>query len=339
MRTTRLLISGAMTGAVLALHPTGALAQGALMGGVEECAGPTLDHGSCNLVFRNQMGLNTLSVAELNETVFASCPNFPNGPYRRVDAPNETDIDYVTLELSTPTTGDDLSAAAINDQIGTDVITGVSVTVTGTFSNKDANVTVTQDFPDDRSQILDLPGFDYILFEKSQGGGQVGTLVCDLNMWFRTGGAGAPQFGLESFPIDHGVNQITIGWVAGPSGLKSQSDAKAACELAGNDDPPPDADLEKKVSYLVGVYKVTTEDLASPSNVTGCGLDDDGDPVIAGYCDPTEAAGGGGLLTRPNSCNPDGQSGGVPEANVAGVNGSASTCYFTSRGTTYSFAC
>lgn len=341
MRTTRLLIPGAMAAAAFALIPAGAPAQGALSGGVEECAaGVGGDFGSCNLVFRNQTSLNTLTLGQLNETVFASCPGFPNGPYQRIDAGNETPIDYVTLEItSTPTAGGSLSAADINDQIGTDVATGVQVTIMGTFGNNNANLTVTQDFPGDRSQIIDLPGFDYILFEKSQGGGQVGTLVCDLNMWFRSGGVGDPQFGLLNFQLDHGVNQITIGWAAGPSGLRSQELAGDACALAGNG-AVVDPNLEKKVSYLVGAYKVTAEDSVNPVNVTGCGLDDYDPPapVIAGYCDPTEV-GGTSELPRPNACNPEGQSGGVPSADVSAVNGNASTCFFGGRGTSTSFPC
>lgn len=347
MRMNRFLISGAMVAAVVALPPTGASAQAvSLTGGVLVCPAD-LNDGSCNTVFRNRMELTGLTAAELNETVFKSCPGFPNGPYKRLLAP-QSDIDYVILPVSSVNSGTTsagpLSPGDIDAQIGVDVTTteagGTQVTIAGASGNS-PTVTIKQTDPTVRSQIIDLPGFDFILFEKSQGGGaQVATLVCDIKMWFQTSG-GSIEYGLQDFNVQHPINSMKIGFVAGPSGLKSQAFAREACLRAGNDEGAVDPDLEKKLSYLVGIYKVTALDQANPSNVTGCGLDDtDGGPlpVLANYCDASELA-GTDSNERPNACNPDGEGGGIPEANIAGVNGNASTCYFTSRGTTYSFSC
>jgi len=337
MRWTKLSMTATIATAVLVLLPIGSAIPHDLFAGDKVCAGPNASDGSCNLVFRNENGLTGLTTAELNRTVFQSCPGFPNGPYQRLlPAEAAGPIDYVTLKLSTPTTGGTLDSSQINTQIGTEVAAGVSlsVAISGTFNNTAANVTIDQNTPGVRSQILDLGGFDFVLFEKSQGGGggQVGTLVCDINMWYRDGGLGDPKFGLQNFAVNHGINQITIGWVAGPSGYFSQANAVDGCALA---DGP---DLEKSVSYLVGSYKSTTDEPVSIVNVTGCGLDAASEPVLTSYCDAGEAP--GSLASpRPNACNPDGEIGGLPDVTASGVNGSASTCYFSSRGTPMAFPC
>jgi hypothetical protein len=332
MHWTNLSLTAAMATAVLVLLPINSATPHDVFLGEEPCP-VDLDDSSCNLAFRNENGLTGLTTAELNQTVFQSC-GFPNGPYRRLwPADAAGPIDYVTLKLSTPTTGGMLLAGTIYDQIGTNVVSGVSVTVDGSFGNNDANITI-EDTSAMPSQILDLGGFDFVLFEKSSGGGggQMATLVCDLNMWFRDGGVGDPVFGLHNFAVDHGVNEITIGWVAGPSGHFSQTNAVEACALA--DDP----NLEQSLSYLVGSYKSTTDDPVSIINVTGCGLDSEGESVRTSYCDAGEVA--GSLASpRPNACNPDGEIGGLPDLAASGVNGSASTCYFSSRGTPVAFPC
>lgn len=366
----------AMTAAILAVtataYPMDAKAQGtALSGGKLECPGSSPNSaapgdtesktGSCNLVFRNNPALVGASVADLLGTVQKSCAAFPNGPYQRHNETSgsfETNIDYVTLKIpsvnnQTPGKTFELQAATIDAQLGG--VTNVSAEVGGqlavlvssdsSFTNSSATVTLTQTDPTIRSQIVSSPAF--VLFEKNQGGGgSFGTLVCDLRMWFKETAAGAVNYGINDFVVQHRVNEITVGWPAGPSGMGSQTNAKDACAIAGNSidaggDPDVDPNLEKPVSYLVGSYKVTGANPASPVNLTGCGVDEDsGDPVVAQYCDPTELPGDGpGDLSRINACNPEGQSGGIPSADLSGVNGTASICYFSGRGTFMSFPC
>lgn len=345
LKTSLSVLGGAMAVAV-AFSPATAPAAGvSLTDGQVICSDPSnIYNGSCNTVFDSRMELTNLTVAELNETVFQSCPNFPDGPYNRYNESSGqllTPIDYATLFLSNTTTSATLSATSINDQLGTHVSSGVSVTIDG-WSGNNQTVSITQTDPTLRSQILDLPGFDFVLFEKSSGGGaQVATLVCNLNMWYRTAG-GSIAYGLKNFHVNHNINRITIGWVAGPSGFRSQTLAAGACEDAGTPMDPSELPLEKSLSYLIGTYKVTPTSPANPSNVTGCGVEPGTTPpvdVLASYCNPAEQ---NGTMTegqdRPNACNPKGESGGTPAPSVTGVNGNASTCYFVASGTSVTFS-
>ncbi len=359
MRWTNLSMTAAMATAVLVLLPVGSAAPAVITGGGNTCGtdpgtDPATDpaDGSCNLVFRNEHDLAGLSPAELNETVKQSCAGFPDGPYRRIDSPNQTPIDYVTLTRTTPNGDVDLNASLdageINGQIGTSVASGVKleVDISGTFDKNGASITI-DDMSTADSQILDLGGFDFVLFEKSQGGGggQVATLVCDINMWYRIGGLGSASFGLRNFDVDHGVNQITVGWVAGPSGHFSQLDAVAACILAGTG-PLKIGGEQGTPSYLVGSYKSTTENPVSTINVTGCGLataadvDNEVDAVLVltAYCDGGEVAGSDSVF-RPNACNPDGGTGGLPTTTSSGVTQSHGTCFFFGSGTPVIMPC
>jgi hypothetical protein len=353
-------MSAVLAAAAAVLPPTSAAPQGVTLGAPTiECPGhpnndPASPLGSCNLVFRNQTDLVALTTAQLVETVRANCPGFPNGPYQRFvgtsGAPGQllSDIDYVTLvvaNVNQNTTQGVLPAASIDNQLGgaTAIAGEVGDLVVNfnfsSFTTSGATVTITQANAGVQSQVLDLPGLDFVLFEKNQGGGaNVGTLVCDLNMFYRTTASAAPSFGLQNFAVSHRVNQITIGWVAGPSGLGSQAIAVSTCNNTDR------TNQEKRISYLVGSYEVTATDPARPVNVTGCFLGDDNQPNLARYCDPTEVPGGDGVggnpPSRTNSCNPEGEvGGGIPSSDLNIVHGSASCPNFSSSGTFTRFQC
>jgi hypothetical protein len=348
MSWTNLSVTAALTTAVLVLLPVGSAAPGVLTGGAQEGAGCTTPaDGSCNLVFRDEHDLVGLDPEELNQTVFEGCPGFPDGPYRREDLDGDPPIDYVTKELGDleENTSLTLFENDVLTQIGADVdlgVLGLELTINGEYERDTAEVTIVQNDVGAElapvSQILDLGGPDWFLFEKSQGGGggQRATLVCEFNMWFDDG---VQKYGLKEFFVNHSVQRITAGWIAGPSGFSTRLKAVEACDRAGTafdkvggevGDPTP--------SFLVASYKSTTENPVPIINVTGCGVTAEDDPVLTAYCDAGEVSGSPDF-PRPNACNPEGGQGGLPDVTTSGVNGLASTCWWFFRGTPIFYNC
>lgn len=294
-----------------------------LAGGESDC------DGSVNTFFSG-LALTGLTDEELIETAVVNC-GLPNGPYKRAD----TDLDYLLVEASavnSTTTEASITAAEINSTIGTNVSNGLEISISlvaGAKNNDPALLTVTTP-AEPRSQILDLPGWDFLWVAQSSGGGsgQSALLICDVKAWFFD--SSLPNnvgYGVKNLPVNININWIVAGFAAGPSGLSSQANVDAVCNIAN-------AAGEKFVSHIVGSYKITSADPNNPVDASACTPPGE-DPIIANNCDNTEAF---GSVDFPqwNACNPDGEAGGVAAASLDQVNGSAS-CQTFFRGTPINF--
>jgi hypothetical protein len=278
--------------------------------------------GSRNTAFIAQTSLANLNLAQKIQKAVELC-SLPNGPYRR----GNDRLDYITFVSPTPATGISVSPGQIAGQIG---ITP-EVSISGTIGVVSGSVTITDE--SEISQIVDTPGPEFAFFDKSQGGGaQVSTLICDINMWYDDG---AVNWGIKNFSVPHNVNQIVIGWAAGPSGFGSQTNVDAAClsqnpNLESPDDTVQSGDSQERfVGALLGSYKTVAGDPPPPTNITSCSTTA---ADYASYCDPAEPA------LSANSCNPEAGQANLPDGIFLGVNGLNSICTGSSSGTLRSYS-
>lgn len=305
--------------------------------------------GSVNRVFRNQTALVTQTLAQKIQTAVTNCV-LPNGPYRRIDlVGGDPRFDYVTIVANAPNAGPtgvstgSQGRPSINDQIGIDPGFQMSATLAGMASGTGTSSTVTDTtsgFPNGATatQIMDAPGFDWIMLLKDTGNvaNQNATLICDENMWFTTvnGDPSSGQFGIKNFVTSFNVNSIIIAWAAGPSGFGTQAAINSACAAQNPvltiTDPDPDSgepganlnsSREAFLPMMLGFYKTLPGDPNPPVNGTACSSNS---ADYARYCDQGELPG------SLNSCNPDGGVGNTISSVAIGVQGEGTLCLSTS---------